>query len=152
VTYALHKTKFYTLGLDKLTICVDHKPLIGILNDTELEIIENRRIRKLKEKTLGWRFKIIHVPGSKIEGTYALSRNAIASIAICAAEKEMRDHFGLENEHMKGQDHETGIMKMVRLLRMAKDSKIDDCGMLGRYSSGYKSSNMGRCTERSATG
>ena len=62
VTYALHKTKFYTLGLDKLTICVDHKPLIGILNDTELERIENRRLRKLKEKTLGWRFKIIHVP------------------------------------------------------------------------------------------
>ena len=28
VTYGLSKTKYYTLGSEKLTICVDHKPLL----------------------------------------------------------------------------------------------------------------------------
>ena len=43
VTYALEKTKYYTLRASKLIICVDHKPLLGILNDTALEKVENRR-------------------------------------------------------------------------------------------------------------
>ena len=43
VTYALDKTKYYTLGLDRLTVCVDHNPLLGILNqEIPLENIENR--------------------------------------------------------------------------------------------------------------
>ena len=65
VTYALDKTKYYTLGLEKLTVCVDHKPLLGILNDdTPLENIDNRRLLRLKEKTLPYEFTVVHRPGS----------------------------------------------------------------------------------------
>ena len=73
VTYGLRKTRYYTLGLDKLTICVDHKPLLGIINDVEFEKIDNNRLFRLKEKTLGWRFKVIHLPGKEIQGTDAFS-------------------------------------------------------------------------------
>ena len=91
VTYGLRKTRYYTLGLDKLTIGVDHKPLLGIVNDAEFEKIENGRLSKLKEKTLGWRFRVIHVPGKLMRGTDALSR------APCAADKAMLQHFMIED-------------------------------------------------------
>ena len=52
VTCGLSKTKYYTLGSEKLTICVDHKPLLGILgNSCPMEKIDNSRISRLKEKT-----------------------------------------------------------------------------------------------------
>ena len=91
VTYGLRKTRYYTLGLDKLTICVDHKPLLGIVNDGEFEKIDNSRLFKLKEKTLGWRFKVIHLPGKAIKGTDALSR------APSAADTAMLQHFMIED-------------------------------------------------------
>ena len=70
-TSALHKTRYYTKGCDKLLIGTDHKPLLGVLNDRTMESLDNPR---LKEKTLGWRFKIIHIPGRKLCGPDALSR------------------------------------------------------------------------------
>ena len=74
VANGLKKTKYYTLGCEKLTIGVDHKPLLGILNETCMEDIENPRLRRLKEKTLGWRFSLVHIPGSKLGGPDAMSR------------------------------------------------------------------------------
>ena len=84
VASALHKTRYYTQGCDKLLVCTDHKPLLGILNDKEMEKIENPRLIRLKEKTLGWRFKIIHVPGKKLCGPDALSR-AMSPVSADAA-------------------------------------------------------------------
>ena len=66
VTYGLSKIKYYTLGSKKLIVCIDHKPLLGIINDCPLEKINNRRLARLKEKTFGWRFKTIHIKGSKL--------------------------------------------------------------------------------------
>ena len=60
-------------------ICTDHKPLLGVLNDRSMESIDNPRLVRLKEKTLGWRFKIIHIPGKKLCGPDALSR-AVAPV------------------------------------------------------------------------
>ena len=74
VTHGLNKTKYYTLGCDKLTVAVDHKPLLGILNDVELDRIENPRLRRLKEKTLGWNFRVVHIPGKRIGAPDAMSR------------------------------------------------------------------------------
>ena len=74
VTNGLKKTRYYTLGCEKLTIGVDHKPLLGILNDTCLEDIDNPRLRRLKEKTLGWRYSLVHIPGTKLGGPDAMSR------------------------------------------------------------------------------
>ena len=50
-------------GCDKLLISTDHKPLLGVLNDRSLDSIDNPRHIRLKKKTLGWMFRIIHIPG-----------------------------------------------------------------------------------------
>ena len=74
VVYALHQTRYYIQGCSDLTVATDHKPLIGILNDRSLSDIENRRLLNLKEKTLAYRFTIIHVAGKKNAGADAASR------------------------------------------------------------------------------
>ena len=67
-------TRYYTQGCDKLLIGTDHKPLFGVLNDRCLDWVDNPRLIHLKEKTFGWRFRIIHIPGRKLCGPNALSR------------------------------------------------------------------------------
>ena len=74
VAYSIHQTRFYVLGCPDLTIATDHKPLLGILNDRSLADISNCRLLNLKEKTLGFRFSIVHVPGKKHLGADAASR------------------------------------------------------------------------------
>lgn len=74
VVYALHQTRYYVLGCKDLLVATDHKPLLQILNDRSLTDIDNRRLLNLKEKTLGYRFTIIHVPGRKNLGPDAASR------------------------------------------------------------------------------
>ena len=85
VANALHKTRYYTQGCDKLVIGTDHKPLLGVLNDRSLESIDNPRLKRLKEKTLGWRFRIVHIPGKKLGGPDALSR----AVAVTPGENHM---------------------------------------------------------------
>ena len=74
VVYALHQTRYYIQGCTDLTIATDHKPLVGILNQRSLSEIDNRRLLNLKEKTLCYRFNLIHVPGRKNAGADAASR------------------------------------------------------------------------------
>ena len=74
VAWSLEATKHYTLGNTKLLVATDHKPLLKVLGDRKLEEIDNPRLLKLKEKTLRWKFDIIHVPGKIHVGPDALSR------------------------------------------------------------------------------
>ena len=61
VASALHKTRYYTQGCDRLLIGTDQKPLLGVLNDRSMDSLDNPRLIRQKEKILGMRFKIIHV-------------------------------------------------------------------------------------------
>ena len=63
VADALDKARYFVLGCRNLIVAVDHKPVLKILGDRSLEDISNSRLRNLKEKTLRYRFSIIHVPG-----------------------------------------------------------------------------------------
>ena len=72
--WALGKTHHITLGNNKLIVQVDHKPLLKILGNRELEDIENPRILNLKQKTLQWRFSVEHVPGKDHHVADAMSR------------------------------------------------------------------------------
>jgi len=63
VVYGLQRCRMFIMGSPNLILAVDHKPLIKILNDRELSLITNPRILQLKEKTLMYRYKIIHAPG-----------------------------------------------------------------------------------------
>jgi len=56
VTDALDKARYFVLGCSDLTVAVDHKPLLKIFGDRSLEDVPNTRLRKLKEKTLRYRY------------------------------------------------------------------------------------------------
>ena len=56
-------------------VATDHKPLIRILKERDLETIENPRLLTLKEKTLSFSFETVHLPGKKNNGADAASRH-----------------------------------------------------------------------------
>ena len=71
---ALYKSRHFVLGCDKLIVAVDHKPLLGLLNDKSLADIENPRLLMLKEKTLWFNFEVMWIAGSKHCGPDYMSR------------------------------------------------------------------------------
>ena len=75
VAWALEDTKFFTLGCKDLVVATDHKPLVKILGDRCLGDIDNMRIFCLKQRTLKWRFQIVHIPGHLIPASDATSRH-----------------------------------------------------------------------------
>ena len=75
VADALDKARYFVLGCEDLILAVDHKPLLKILTDRSLADIPNPRLRNLKEKTLRYRFRIVHVPGVRHRATDCLSRH-----------------------------------------------------------------------------
>ena len=82
VTWGLHDSRMFVLGCEDLIVITDHKPLVGILNDRDLENVSNPRLSSLKEKTFPYRFKIQYNPGKWHRGPDALSRNpAVFSIS-----------------------------------------------------------------------
>ena len=94
VVKALKKTKYFTLGNDNLIITTDHKPLVKILNNRKLEEIDNPRLLSLKEKTLGHRFQIVHIPGRKNKIPDATSRYPISP-----PENNPTDNQYVDTEH-----------------------------------------------------
>ena len=53
VASALHKTRYYTQGCDKLVIGTDHKPLLGLLNDRSLDSLDNPRLIRRRRRWVG---------------------------------------------------------------------------------------------------
>ena len=107
VVNALEKTKYFTLGCPHLFVGTDHKPLLGLLSlETPLEKIDNPRLVRLKEKTLGWNFQTIYVPGKQLGGTDALSRYGVRH--DCEKEEvSLRKHLVglLASEELDSIDH-----------------------------------------------
>ena len=82
VAWSLAVTRHYTLSNTKLVVATDHKPLLKVLGDRKLEDIHNPRLLKLKEKTLNWRFKMIHVAGRIHVGPDTLSRKEVSESVV----------------------------------------------------------------------
>ena len=82
VADALDKARFFVLGCTNLIVAVDHKPLLKILGDRSLEDISNNRLRNLKEKTLRYKFHILHVPAISPIFCYFLVENVIFSASF----------------------------------------------------------------------
>ena len=74
VANALQKTRHYTQGCDRLVVCTDHKPLVPVLSTKALENIDNPRLMRLVQKTLSWRFSVIHITWKQLAGPDTLSR------------------------------------------------------------------------------
>ena len=78
VAWALHKARHYCLGNPDLVLAVDHKPLLKILGDKHMDDIDDPRILNLKEKTLRYSYRMVHVPGRKHSGPDATSRSPVS--------------------------------------------------------------------------
>ena len=96
VANALDKARFFVLGCSNLIVAVDHKPLLRIFGDRSLDAISNPRIRNLKEKTLRYRFHMIHIPGVKNRAADALSRRPTGS--ECPPLMELPDDIAATQE------------------------------------------------------
>ena len=79
VAWGLEQTRYFTLGCSDLVIITDHKPLVKILNDKALDEITNYRMFSIKQRTLPWSFKIMHLPGKTNEAADAVSRHPVES-------------------------------------------------------------------------
>ena len=75
VAWALEQTKYFTLGCKKLIVATDHKPLVAILGEKELNQITNPRIFRLKQRTLPWCFDVAYLPGKTNLAADAVSRH-----------------------------------------------------------------------------
>lgn len=75
VADALDRARYFVLGCTNLIVAVDHKPLLGLLGPRPLDDISNLRLRNLKEKTLRYRFRPIHIPGAKNKASDCMSRS-----------------------------------------------------------------------------
>ena len=109
---ALHKTRYFTLGCPHLYVGTDHKPLLGLLENTDLDSIDNPRLVKLKEKTFRWSFKITYIPGKQIGGTDALSRYGVIA--------------GEEGPDLGTVEEPSARKHLISLLVSASDELSDD--------------------------
>ena len=72
--YGLASCRMLVLGCNKLIVATDHKPLVPIFNDRDLDKIENPRVQTFRERTLPYKFTTIAIPGEKNCGPNTLSR------------------------------------------------------------------------------
>ena len=97
VVYALNKARYFVLGCPNLTIAVDHKPLLKLFGDRALEDIPNNRLRNMKEKTLRYRFEMVHVPGVKNLVADGLSRHPVDPAETPNTSEDMDTIFSEES-------------------------------------------------------
>ena len=71
--YGLSSTRFFVLGCENLTVAVNCRPLLKVFQDRALEDVDNSRLCNLKEKTLRYRFCILHISGVKQKAADATS-------------------------------------------------------------------------------
>ena len=97
---SLAVTRHYTLGNPKLVVATDHKPLLKVPGDRKLKEIDNPRLLNLKEKTLNWRFKVIHVPGKIHVGPDTLSRKEVTQAMVAMHVSDNEDTVAMLGEDM----------------------------------------------------
>jgi hypothetical protein len=73
IQWTVEKCRLYLAGAD-FTVVTDHQPLLGIINNKNLDTINNTRIQRLMAKLLGYNFKAVWVPGKNHLIADALSR------------------------------------------------------------------------------
>lgn len=100
VAWGLEQTRFFTQGCDDLLIVTDHKPLVKIFGDRTLDEITNTRLFRLKQRTLPWFFRIIHLSGKSNTAADAMSRYPSPLI-----DTQLLDHHDLVDQSILGAIH-----------------------------------------------
>ena len=120
VQRALEQTRYFTLGCDPLIIVVDHKSLVGLLNDKSLDDVANTRLFRLKEKTMPWKFTVIYKPGKTNLLADATSRNPCnmeekGSVVVTNRSGDNTDSVKVEEVHMEdNEDPEKSVVTSVK--------------------------------------
>ena len=89
IVWALEQSRYFTQGCDNLLVLTDHKPLVKLFGDRTLDEIANPRLFRLKQRSLLWRFKILHKPGKLHLAPDAMSRHPVETkdeVEISASE------------------------------------------------------------------
>ena len=74
VTWALKKTRIFTLGATNLYVVTDHKPLCGLIMGVEKA--DNRRLMRLRGELTGWSIcDVWYHAGKRNAGPDAFSRS-----------------------------------------------------------------------------
>ena len=119
--------KMYLLGIN-YEAAVDHKPLIPLYNNPKRP--KQMRVDRHRMKLAGYRFKVIHVPGSKIPCDYGSRRGCPKATKYS---KEQQDRYGIED------DNEVYVNRVVddtlpdavtKEMMVEATEKDDEMGML----------------------
>ena len=74
IVWALRKCRIFLQGLPHFQVITDHRPLVPILNNYTLDVVENPRLQRLKEKTSMFNFTATWTKGKDHMIPDALSR------------------------------------------------------------------------------
>ena len=77
IVWALHKCRYYLLGLHEFEIVTDHKSLVPILNNYTMDNLDTFRLLRLKEKTVNYVFRASWKKGKEHALPDALSRRPV---------------------------------------------------------------------------
>ena len=100
MSWALNNARLFVLGCTNLIAITDHKPLLGIYKDRELNTIPNPRLQSLTEKTLAYHFTIHHCPGKWHRGPDAVSCHLVLQIIPfynSLTQKDLNHAYAIEN-------------------------------------------------------
>ena len=61
--WAVYECKHLLLSLHKFTLAMDHKPLIGLLNNKSPEMVTSPRVMKQRDKLFPYPYEAVHTPG-----------------------------------------------------------------------------------------
>ena len=121
VADSLDKARFFVLGCEDLILAVDHKPLLKILGDRSLDEISNSRLRNLKERTLRYKFRIVHIPGIKHKAADTISRHPTGSSTPSGL--VLQDDIAALSENSTTQH---SFFAGIRQTETATDPSLDD--------------------------
>ena len=124
VVWAASKCSLYLLGR-QFDLVVDHKPLVPILNHYTLDMVDNPRLQRLKEKLSRFTFTTTWRKGKDHAIPDALSRAPVRDPepADLLAEEEIAEHFTKEvgcvfssvgREDEEAVSHEDPVLEEVR--------------------------------------
>ena len=104
ISKGLQDTKYYTLGSKNLHIATNHQPLVATLGEQSVADVPNRRLAKIKEKMMCWRFEMIYNPGKLQCAADSLSRCRplhmlyISVDQDCHSDEELKEFLELDLE------------------------------------------------------
>ncbi|XP_064081863.1 uncharacterized protein LOC135198221 [Macrobrachium nipponense] len=78
VSWALTKCCLYLKGLPTFTLQTDHRPLVPIINSYTLDMVENPRLQRMKERMSQYQFTAVWRAGKSLCIPDALSRTPVS--------------------------------------------------------------------------